>query len=239
MLNYLKRRVLGLPMMRSVRHRRALAKLRPVKMDEGFTLTTFPFVYTPTWEVSERRELGRMMRDCDLFVDIGANHGFYSVMADHLGKPSLAIEPEPVNLDILRQNAVGKRIEVIACAVGERSGTMVIYGDHDTASARAEWHNEGFFRQSVPVETLDAVLRSHCPGGRLLLKVDVEGAEDEVLAGAPETLCRPTAWMIETMPVMPSGEPAKAYDRVFEIMGSAGYKARLIDGSKTNWLFER
>lgn len=239
MLNYLKRRILGLTVMRGIRRSRALAKVRPVNMTEGFTLTTFDWVFTPTWEASERREMARMMQNCDLFVDIGANHGFYSVMADYLGKPSLAIEPEPTNLDILRLNTPGKRIEVIACAVGDESGTMPLFGDHDTASPRAEWHNEGFFRQTVPVETLDNLLGARYPEGRLLIKIDVEGAEDAVLAGAKDTLRRPSEWMIETMPVMPSGEPSLAYYRVFEIMSGAGFQARLINGSKTNWLFER
>ena len=216
-----------------------MARLRPVTFAEGFTLKTFPDVFFPDWEKAERSEMVALIDNCDVLVDVGANHGFYSVMADHLGKPAIAIEPEETNLAVLRENAKNRRIEVIPIAVGDRAGVITLYGDADIASTLPGWGRERFFRQTVPVQTLDSVIRQRVSNGRLLIKVDVEGAEDAVLAGATETLGRDGTWIIETMEAMPDGRPCPAFDRVFEVMGGAGFKGRLIEGEDRNWIFER
>ena len=232
MLNYLKRRILGLTVMRGIRRSRALAKVRPVNMTEGFTLTTFDWVFTPTWEASERREMARMMQNCDLFVDIGANHGFYTLLALHLGKPAIAIEPEAVNLSILRKN-VGHKAKVIPAAVSDFCGNLTIYGDGDMASISSAWQGTArHFRQKVPAITLDSI---ETWPGKLFIKVDVEGAEDAVLRGATETLKRDAVWLIETLPELPRGGINPAYKNVMNIMKDW----RKTETSPGNFIFER
>ena len=179
-----KRRVMALPFMAAVRRYRAERKAVPVEFAEGFTLRTFPWVFRPEWELEERREMMAMIAAADVLIDVGANHGFYAAMADHLGKRSIAIKPEATNLAILRQNARGRQIEVIPAALGDKSGTATFYGDSDIGSLASDWTKEYFFRQTVDVVTLDNVVAEHVPEGRLLVKIDVEGFEDAVLAGA-------------------------------------------------------
>lgn len=237
MIDRLKRRIYSLPFLARSRQARALAKAVPVTFSEGFTIRTFPWVFNDHWERAERAMIGHLMPTCDLFIDVGAHHGFYAAMADRVGKPTLAIEPEPANCRVLRVNAEGRRITVINAALGAQKAQLTLYGDGDVASLHSKWQGEAYFKQTVPVVTLDSLTDSH--QGRLLIKVDVEGFEDAVLHGASQTLSRPSTWIIETMAEMPAGGECYAFRAVFDLMRSAGFEGSLIQGSDTNWLFER
>jgi FkbM family methyltransferase len=117
----------------------------------------------------------------DLFVDVGANVGSYSVYAAELGASIIAIEANPDLVSRLRENLAVNDIagEVHQLALADHTGTVRFDTSGDAIGHISEQGTE------VPCDTLDNVLDGRRAAG---VKIDVEGAERLVLMGAAETL---------------------------------------------------
>ena len=145
-------------------------------------------VYAGLHDYSEMAFLLHFLRPNDLFYDVGANVGSYSVLASGVCRArTLAFEPDPDAAAALRRNVefngLVDLVSVRDVAVGSSEGvanftTGLGTGNH-VAIAEA-----GATRQ-VPITTLDKVSAQEMP---TLLKVDVEGFNLQVVAGARATL---------------------------------------------------
>jgi FkbM family methyltransferase len=131
-----------------------------------------------------------------LFVDVGANYGFYSLLAAN-ANPSLEIislEPVPVTCDILRRNVVLNELHQVSVqqyavsnSIGTREFKVSLASD---SSGFFDHPNVGTLETiEVNTVTIDSILahRAPCP---LLLKIDTEGNELAVLDGMTNTLKR-------------------------------------------------
>jgi FkbM family methyltransferase len=151
-------------------------------------------IYTGLHEFEDCGFLLHLLRSGDLFVDIGANVGIYTVLAaGAVGATAVAIEPVPDTfgklLANLRANDLDGRVQPHNIGLGRAASTLRFTTDRDTMNhviTDEAWAGPS---TEVPVQTLDAVLGSQTP---VLLKIDVEGWESEVLAGAEATLRQPT-----------------------------------------------
>ena len=140
-----------------------------------------------TWEADVVRLLERTLRPGMVVVDVGANVGFHTVLAARLVAPGgrvHAVEPVPWNVEVLRANAwrhgCGDTVSVHPLAAGAESGEASLAIPADGRSG-TELAAPGGAGELVRVEPLDALV----PEVRVdLLKVDVEGAESDVIAGA-------------------------------------------------------
>jgi len=135
-----------------------------------------------------------VLRKDDLFADVGANVGAYTVLAAHVvGARVLAFEPAPAAraalLDNIRLNGIGDRVDVRAACVGSGSGAVRITTEHDTTNHvvldGAESDRHASATVEVPLTSLDIALAARVP---LLMKLDIEGYELEALRGARATL---------------------------------------------------
>ena len=234
-----RRMIYGLPAMRWYRRMRARSAFGPARMTrDGFMMAGADLFFDPQWEVSERRIVADFLPDCSTFIDVGANHGFYSLLGARSGKNVVAVEPEEGNLILLRSNVAINQaeVEVQAAALSASTGTASLYGDGDMASMDRQWQGVGKgFRQKVATTTLDKLVAGRWPGERLFIKIDVEGFEDQVLRGATATLARSPRpfWLVETYPRRPTGGYSPAFKAVFEIMHAAGYEGRLASDLDT------
>lgn len=144
-------------------------------------------------EIERVRAAGRPF----VFVDIGANVGLFSLfVASCLGGSGLvlAVEPEEENLRRLRFNVAanpGIPVRVIATALGERAGTVVLdVNRRDRGGTRTRRRDEaatsedapGSGRSQAACRTLLQVLIEAAPSAVDALKIDVEGAEDSILS---------------------------------------------------------
>lgn len=216
-----KRRIYGLPLMRwyrSLRSRQIAAA--PVETQYGFSFAGDPIYLDPKWEAEERRVVERLLPKVSAFIDIGANHGIYSCLAAQAGVDVVAVEPERGNLNILRANlSQFPNAEILPFAVSDRAGSMALYGDGSTASLQSGWvGTPTSFRQSVPVETMDALFADRWAEQRIMIKIDVEGGEGKVIDGAQRMLQRSPKpyWLIECF-------PGKQRDRLARQFAEAGY----------------
>jgi FkbM family methyltransferase len=151
-------------------------------------------LFTPQYfDHEERTLLARKAAETQgefVFLDIGANVGGYSLfVAGAVGERArvLAFEPQPdVREELLYSVAQNpkSRIKVFACALADRDGEMELHvsdTNQGETSLRPVKHAGGG-AIAVPVRTLLGVLREEGITHIGALKIDVEGAEDLVLA---------------------------------------------------------
>ncbi len=141
------------------------------------------YQFSPNWEVKVK-EAVRRYRD-GLFVDVGANMGFYSVMAGRQGNRVMAIEPNPKAysclVDNVTKNLGAGASETYNAVAWSNDGTVRLLegGYSDTSRVSAEG------KRLVRAVSLDSLLRGAAPS---LIKIDAEGSELQVLQGARRTL---------------------------------------------------
>lgn len=129
------------------------------------------------------------MRPDDLFVDVGANVGAYSILASSVvGARCLAFEPvgETASrlLDQVRLNAIGHLVDIRHEAVGSTAGELHFTQSRDVTNKVAL--QAGPDTTCVSVTTLDHAVKPN--SGRLFIKMDVEGFEYDVIQGGLHTL---------------------------------------------------
>jgi len=129
----------------------------------------------------------------DIFVDIGANIGYYTILAARLigidGKV-FAIEPVPQTLKVLRFNIKlnGLRNVMVFDKAGWRARAKLKLKIPMSEFGSASYFRRGSLEVNVDAIPLDEVLNCTNRLEIKLIKIDVEGAEYEVLKGLTETL---------------------------------------------------
>lgn len=129
------------------------------------------------------------------FADIGSAQGYYSILAAKAGAEVTAFDPDPVsqqsmidNLSINRD--MEQQIHLQAVALGDQEGELTFHIDRSGTYApslvrTARGLNE---KIQVPVTTMDLLVVDQKIEPPDIVKIDVEGAEEIVLAGMRDTL---------------------------------------------------
>jgi FkbM family methyltransferase len=151
------------------------------------------------YEVPKTNALRRLLKPGMTFLDIGANHGDFSLLAARfMGDRGrvLAFEPAPDNATWVRRSIAANKftsIDVHEIGLGDAEGEAeLLLAEH------SGWHSFVATKQKQVVATvtvrtrrLDDVLAEQAIGPVDVIKLDVEGFETQVLAGASETLKAP------------------------------------------------
>jgi FkbM family methyltransferase len=150
-------------------------------------------IYTGLHEFEEMAFTLHLLRPDDLFVDVGANVGVYTVLAAAVaGARCVSVEPVPSTYRDLvaniRLNNVEDRIRPLQVGIGASPGECAFTSDLDTTNHVVAANESTKRAIRVRITTLDEVLQDDQP---TLLKVDVEGFETQVLDGAVEVLRQP------------------------------------------------
>jgi len=191
-----------------------------------------------TFEVDEVAFLKSRASDFDVFVNVGANVGYFTLLAASLGRKVIAVEASSKNASRLLENITLNKfsgIEVFPVACGDKPGVLDMYGHGVVASLVPGW--SGSSRKPVcrvPVHTLDRLAGNAIAGARALFFIDVEGFELEVLQGASSCLASEPkpVWLVEVCLTEHQPDPQRARERfraVFAIFQAAGYSASALD----------
>jgi FkbM family methyltransferase len=152
-----------------------------------------------TYEQKKQRAFARAARGSAVTMDIGANVGFYTLLAAICGGVRCKVfsfEPLPRNLSLLREhlrlNGLSS-VSVFALAVSDRSGTA--HFDEGDGPFTGRLSPQG--THSVQTTSLDELSDAGVLPDPDLMKIDVEGAEYLVLQGARGLLrrARPTVFV--------------------------------------------
>lgn len=221
------------------RLRRDLHSRPVVETPLGFRFAGPANMQDGSFEPEEVAFLRARLREADVFVDVGANAGYFTCCARHAHKAVIAIEPAAHNLELLFRNVRANGwtdVEVFPVGLAADPGLGTLYGDGTAASVVTRWAGlSEVWRRTIPLSTLDVLLAGRFDRQRLLIKMDVEGAEYGVLAGARDTLARRPApvWLIEVCFTenFPNGINPHFRD-IFDLLWSAGYSARSLDANR-------
>jgi FkbM family methyltransferase len=175
----------------------------------------------------------RLVKPGSTVFDVGANAGFFSVLSAELGAEVHAFEPNPAVQELLQTTAsLGGQITVSRCACGAETGTMTLY-----VSNAGETGSSGVMvaldRESVQVGviTLDEYSEDHGVYPQIV-KIDVEGAEADVLRGMHQILRRDRPTLIIELHVIKGPVEHATHGEVCTLLSDADYDYQLIDSNK-------
>lgn len=163
-----------------------------------FTHAFWPAVRT--YEPEVREFLTAVLKPGNIFIDCGSNIGYFSVLAGDLVESNgrvIAIEANPVTLQLLRRNLYTNGLpEPIHCALTATEGDVDLFvpkldGDVYSSMKMGGWVTEpdpDIHR--VPGRRLDSIIAECKPDRVDVVKIDVEGAELDVLRSASQVLER-------------------------------------------------
>jgi FkbM family methyltransferase len=197
------------------------------------------------WEPGETDLILAWLRPGMTFVDIGAHVGYYTLMAARRVAPGglvFAFEPSPRNYELLLANVWRNQLTNVACfpwAVSDRNDFLDLFvNDRNTGDNRT--FGEGP-RIRVRAIALDALPQIRAPID--VVKIDVQGAEEAVMAGMRGLLARsPTARV--TLEYWPFGLRALGRDErgALDYYRSLGFRVQVQDPERSgieDWTDDR
>lgn len=205
------------------------------EIPEGFLFANSPGMQIGFGDQEETVLFMELFPEYDVLVDIGANTGFYSLLALKHGKHVIAIEPLHENVRMLCRNLRENQwtAEVWPIGLDQQPGVAVLYGGGTGASLAPGWASTPeSWKQFIPVNTLDNVIANRFSTERLLIKLDVEGGELGVLRGATSVLDRNAIWVVEITLDCNRKTLNPQFLETFEIFWSRGYKSFSADAQR-------
>lgn len=152
--------------------------------------------YSGLDEVHEMGFIAHVLSDGDLFIDVGANIGSYTVLAAAgCSCKAISIEPSKGTFSVLQRNIKVNNLEHLVethcLALSNTSGSIRFTVSCDTTNhvvpeGDSDAADSGY--ETVPVTTLDDLLGERYSSSCKVIKLDVEGYELNVLKGATRTL---------------------------------------------------
>ncbi len=168
----------------------------------------------------------------DVAVDIGAYKGYFTIQLARRFNHVIAFEPHPHNRKVLESNT--RNFRNVSCrqmAISDREGSISFYFGQDSSmhSIDSSFALGNGHYIKVPTTSLSKALSNMNTDFSLdLVKVDVEGAEFHVLAGAKEIIQHIRRWLIEVHSNNESQQRERC-KRMQELLQKEGYKIRWID----------
>jgi FkbM family methyltransferase len=146
------------------------------------------------WEPEQTSAVSTLIHSGSVVLDIGANTGYYALIAAALAGPDghvHAFEIQPAIIDTLRRNIARNgfedRITVVEAGCFSTEGEATLEARGDPGSARIAFGSAG---ARIPLTTIDRYVAGNALSRIDLLIIDTEGADFEILKGASEVLAR-------------------------------------------------
>lgn len=147
-------------------------------------------LYCGLHEFEDMSFLLHFLRRDDIFLDIGANVGSYTVLATaHCSAKTISVEPVPSTYYWLQKNIelnkITEKVKLLNCGVTKSPEKLLFTKEYDTINHVATAEDELTDKIEVEGLPLDLICENDVPD---LMKVDVEGFEMNVIVGGSKTL---------------------------------------------------
>ena len=194
------------------------------------------------YEEAEIELMRRTLRAGDIVIDIGAHIGLFTMLMGALVGPLgrvYAFEPLDANADLLErsiaENRFGDRVIFRRAAVGATSGAGMLTFPAETLNTGGAYLLRegtapltGNLKKSVPIVRLDDVVTERPVR---MIKMDVEGAEPQVLRGARRLLREDRPIVVSELHPTQLDRASGVTAREFlEEARQAGYRAHRLAG---------
>ncbi len=192
-------------------------------------------------EIRLARFLIQRLREGDVFIDVGAHYGYFSLLASALVGSSgrvVAFEAAPATFPVLKTNIrEAANVSAHHLALSDRDALLTfyefpnLYSEYNTFDI-TQFEGEKWFARyppeavKIPAVRLDTFLAEMglCP---TVLKIDVEGAEDKVVQGAQNSLANHAPVVVVEYVSQQRGHAA--HQRAEELLRALGYQSFRID----------
>jgi len=184
--------------------------------------------------------LKKFLNKDDIFLDLGANEGFFSILAAQLvGENGLVIclEPQTRLLEIIYRNIKENNItniEVLQKCISDTTGISTLLLSPSTNTGSSGLYQSTKYRnatQLVPKITLGRLFELLNIRSVKLAKMDIEGSEYEAILGAKEVfqnkIIKNLALEIHPQQIRNQG---KNPDEISKFLNRCGYKMQLVEG---------
>jgi FkbM family methyltransferase len=192
--------------------------------------------YTPLRSFAAARDELMERRGVDVVLDVGANAGQYGELLRGRGYTGRIVSLEPVAepfAELERRARADGNWEALRVAASDSDGELTLNVTGDSRSSSALARNERFAgipgwehreTQVVPARRLDDLVPELLRAGeRAYLKLDVQGYEQQVLAGAPTAIDRFEAIELE-LSVTPLYEGQPSLTEMLPLLAQRGFR---------------
>jgi FkbM family methyltransferase len=206
----------------------------------------YPLATSGVYEPQMLKILRECLRPGGLFVDLGANEGYFSVIASKIvGSEGqvFAVEPQARLQSVLKRNLIlnsCQNVNVLPLAISDDASPVILHlsPDMNTGSTAAvQTTRYPLLKQEVSSITLLEVFEQQRIETCDLLKIDIEGYEYEAIMGSPGLF---TAGRVKVIALELHREALAKRNRkaaqITDFLGSCGYQ---LDDSFTNDVYVR
>lgn len=157
----------------------------------GFSFNGSPSMQEGDFEPDETRIFERVIEYCDVFINVGANAGYYVCKALKHNKQTIAFEPNQMNVNVLLRNVEANdfsaSFQLFPVALSDQPGILPMYGASTGASLVKGWAGQ-LTSTLVPISVFDETVAPLVSGKNCFVLIDIEGAELGCLKGATTLL---------------------------------------------------
>lgn len=151
-------------------------------------------IYCGLHEFADMAYLLHFLTPEDLFIDVGANVGSYTILACAAkGAKGYCFEPVPATyqrlMDNIRLNGLTDRVVALNIGLADKESQLIFTSDENCTNHVVTDNETSANVIKVKVQSLDSVLSGKSPS---LMKIDVEGFETRVIDGAHDILAQPS-----------------------------------------------
>jgi FkbM family methyltransferase len=202
------------------------SRLLETRVGEAFFTTSYG-IYKRIWD-QQIDCLSPLVGPGSWVIDVGANIGYHSasfVRWVHAGGKVLAIEPEPRNAALLRRSlrsrSAGGNIDIVEAVAAELDGDLFLKVSTDSHADHRLRDSGGL---QVKAHRLDSLIEQQGRPRVSLIKIDVQGAEMRVLAGAMAILERDHPALLIEIDDQALGEQDTSAAALVACVAEAGYR---------------